>query len=387
MTDADRTAPRPPTRSVVLELIRAAGPISRTELAAATALTPASMTTVVRELIRDGLVAEVGQGAPTRGKPRTLLEARPDARYAVGVLLGFASTSYVAVNLWGELVAQRDGAGAAHDPPATVVRRVADEVRELIADLDVDPSIVTGAGVVVPGPIDSVRGTAVQLPDERPWADFELRGALSEALGLPVVMENDATAAAVGEYYSRATGGEATFATIHMGIGIGAGIVIAGEPLRGASANAGEIGHLSVDFAGPLCHCGNRGCLELVAAPFAVEQAYARRTGRSLAWAEIVDGAVSARDPNAVAVLARAADALGVAITGLVNLLDVGLVVLTGDGFGAAAGFFAARAQESVDRAFFARRTHPVRVTVSARPSGAAALGGAALALRAALAG
>ncbi|KTS13070.1 ROK family protein [Microbacterium testaceum] len=387
MTDADRAAPRPPTRSVVLELIRAAGPISRIELAAATALTPASMTTVVRELIRDGLVTEVGQGTPTRGKPRTLLEARPDARYAVGVLLGFGSTSYVAVNLWGEVVAERDGAGAGNDPPATVVRRVADDVRRLIVELDVDPAIVTGAGVVVPGPIDSVRGTAVQLPAERPWSDFGLRAALSEATGLPVVMENDATAAAVGEYYSRATRGESTFATIHMGVGIGAGIVIGGEPLRGASANAGEIGHLSVDFDGPLCHCGNRGCLELVAAPFAVELAYAQRTGRSLAWSEIVSGALTLGDGDAVAVLTRAADALGVAITGLVNLLDVGLVVLTGDGFGAAADFFATRAQESVDRAFFARRTHPVRVTVSAHPSRAAALGGAALALRSALAG
>lgn len=387
MTDADRAAPRPPTRSVVLELIRAAGPISRTELAEATALTPASMTTVVRELIRDGFVAEVGTGAPTGGKPRTLLQARPDARYAIGVLLGFAATSYVAINLWGEVVAQRDGEGAMHDAPDVVVRRVAAEVRALIAALDVDPEKVAGAGVVVPGPIDSVRGTAVQLPQERPWADFALHKALAEGLGMPVVIENDATAAAVGVYFSRASRGESTFATIHMGIGIGAGILIGGEPLRGVSANAGEIGHLSVDLDGSLCHCGNRGCLELVAAPVAVEAAYLARTGRTLAWRDLVVAALDGADADAVAVLERAAAALAVAVTGLVNLLDVGLVVLTGDGFGPAAAMFAQRAQEALDRAFFARRSHPVRVIVAARMSSAAALGGAALALRTALAG
>lgn len=385
--ESDAAAGRRPTRAVVLELIRVSGPISRTELAEATALTPATMTTVVRDLIADGLVVETGVGEPTGGKRRTLLEARPDSRYAIGIVLGFAATSYVVVNLWGELVAERSGSGADRLEPAEVVRRIASEVDSIIADAGIDREIVAGVGMVVPGPIDVTSGAAVQLPSSLPWSDFSVRDALADALALPVVMENDATAAAAGEYWSRATSGRGTFATIHMGIGIGAGIMIAGELLRGISGNAGEIGHVSIDLDGPRCHCGNRGCLELFAAPPAAEERYLALTGIRRDWPDIAARARAGGDPDATATVARSADALAVAVTSLVNLLDLDLVILTGAQFAGAAPAFADRIGSVLAGTFFARRSHPVRVVAAADPDRSAALGGAAIVLREALAG
>lgn len=385
--ESDAAPARRPTRAVVLELIRVAGPISRTELAEATALTPATMTTVVRDLIADGLVVETGVGEPTGGKRRTLLEARPDSRYAIGIVLGFAATSYVVVNVWGELVAERSGPGADRLEPVEVVRRIAGEVDSIIAEAGIEREIVAGVGMVVPGPIDILSGAAVQLPSSLPWSDFSMRDALAEALALPVVMENDATAAAAGEYWSRATNGQGTFATIHMGIGIGAGIMIAGELLRGISGNAGEIGHVSIDLDGPRCHCGNRGCLELFAAPPAAEERYFAVSGERRDWIDIAARAGGGDDPHAVDTVAQSADALAVAVTSLVNLLDLDLVVLTGAGFAGAGPVFAERIGSVLDDTFFARRSHPVRVVASADPSRSAALGGAAIVLREALAG
>ncbi|ALX65770.1 ROK family transcriptional regulator [Microbacterium sp. XT11] len=381
-SDADAAPARRPTRAVVLELIRVAGPISRIELAEATALTPATMTTVVRDLIADGLVVETGVGEPTGGKRRTLLEARPDSRYAIGVVLGFAGTSYVVVNAWGELVAERPGPGADRLEPAEVVRRIAGEVDSIIAETGIDREIVAGVGMVVPGPIDIASGAAVQLPSSLPWSDFSVRDALARALSLPVVMENDATAAAAGEYWSRATGGQGTFATIHMGIGIGAGIMIAGELLRGISGNAGEIGHVSIDLDGPRCHCGNRGCLELFAAPPAAEERYLALTGVRRGWAEIAARANAGDDPDAMMTVGRSAEALAVAVTSLVNLLDLDLVVLTGAGFAGTAPAFAERIGSALAERFFVRRSHPVRVVAAADPDRSAALGGAAIVLR-----
>lgn len=380
--DLDRfVSPKGRTPRLVLDLIRASGPISRIELAEATTLTPATITNVVRDLISAGLVSEVGTGEPTGGKRRTLLQITPDAHFAVGVLLGFDSISYVVVNLWGAVIGERDAVGAGDDSPADAVDRIARDIDDLVDELAIDRALLLGIGMVVPGPIDPAQGIAVQLPSAPPWQDFSVRDALERASGLPVLMENDATAAAMGEYWSGGTAGVSTFAVVHMGLGIGAGIVVAGEPVRGVSSNAGEIGHVSIDMDGPLCHCGNRGCLELAAAPAAAEQRYAERAGTALEWSAIAELAVEG-DPVALDVVRESAEALATAVTSMANLLDLELIVFTGDGFGAAVDLMAGITQERLDRTFFSRRSHPVTVRPSANLRHAAALGGATLVLR-----
>ena len=139
------------SRSAILDLIRAAGTISRVELTRATGLTAATISTVVRRLIDDGLVLEVGRAESTGGKPRMLLQLDPSARYAIGVHLDHAGITYVIANLGGAIVARWRRPGAGSDDPATVVARIAAEIRTTITRVGVDPARILGLGVVSPG--------------------------------------------------------------------------------------------------------------------------------------------------------------------------------------------------------------------------------------------
>ncbi|MCM3694863.1 ROK family transcriptional regulator [Microbacterium sp. NPDC080005] len=369
------------TRGRVLDLIRAQGPVSRIELAELTALTPAAMTGIVRDLLAADLVTEVGAGAPTGGKRRMLLQPNPTAQFAVGIELGFVRVHCVLVDLLGRPISSVELPGAGEADPESVVERVAAAFADLVADAGVDAARLVGIGLVAPGPIDLSHGRAVQLPTHQQWQEYPLRDRLAELTGLPVWLGNDANAAAVGEHWTGAAGSARAFATVHMGVGIGAGLMVGGELILGASSNAGEIGHMSVDADGPRCHCGARGCVELIAAPFTVERLYRIATGEAVDSAEIGARAL-AGEGDALVIMEAAADAVATALVSLANVLDLDLVVFTGPGFGPALELFRHRAAHHLDRAFLSRRSHEVDVRVSAHAADAAALGAASLVLK-----
>ncbi|MFV2119470.1 ROK family transcriptional regulator, partial [Streptomyces sp. Act-28] len=270
MSGPARTTPHTSSRSAVLDVIRAAGTISRVGLARATGFTGATISTVVRRLIDDGLVLETGRAESTGGKPRVLLQLNQRSRYAVGVHLDLAGITYVLTDLGGSVVARMSRAGAGEEDPPAVVARMAREVGALIEGVGVDRGRVTGLGLVSPGPLAPAGGMRLTPPAMRSWEDFPLDRALEEATELPVFLDNDATAAALGEHWSGVVGGTATFAALYMGTGIGAGLLVNGLTYRGASGNAGEIGHVCLDMNGPECWCGARGCTEILAGPAAV---------------------------------------------------------------------------------------------------------------------
>ncbi|MFD9700365.1 ROK family protein [Lentzea sp. NPDC059081] len=367
------------TRAAVLDLIRAAGMISRVGLVNATGLTGGTISTVVRGLIDEGLVAETGHAESTGGKRRVMLQLDHSARYAVGVHLDDARITYVLTNLGGAVVARISRAGAALEEPAAVVARMAREVDALIDSVGVDRGRILGLGLVSAHP-------------------SELGRDLGRATGLPVVLDNDATAAAIGEHWSGGVGATSTFAALYMGSGIGAGIVLGGTTHRGPSGQAGGIGHACLDVDGPLCPCGGRGCLEVLAGPAAVvAQA---RADRSLARAAGLAGgrtrpatpvatdfaAISraARQGNtrAAALLERSARYVAAAARTLANALDLEVLVLTGPSFAIAGSTYLPVLREELDRAFTARGAHPISVRLSPSAASAPAIGAAAIVLQ-----
>ncbi|URN11476.1 ROK family protein [Streptomyces radiopugnans] len=272
------------------------------------------------------------------------------------------------------------------------------EVGALIEGVGVGRERVLGLGLVSPGPLTPTSGMRLTPPLMRHWEDFPLDRALKEATGLPVVSDNDATAAALGEHWSGGVGAAATFAALYMGTGIGAGLLVDGMTYRGASGNAGEIGHSCLAVDGPECWCGARGCVEALAGPSAVVAA--ARADRALARAAGLDGDSGRRrasvtadfaavtraarrgEPGARALLERSARYLAVAARTLANIMDLELLVLTGPSLAIAGSVYLPVVREELDRAFFSRAAHPVAVRLSRSAATAPAIGAAAMVLQ-----
>jgi len=297
---ANLLAVRSHNTALVLDLLRTAGPdgISRLELADRTGLTPQAVSKITARLREPGLVTEAGRRASTGGKPRTVLRLVPEAGHAVGVHLDRDELRVVLVDLTGTVVGERSapldlGAGA-----AVVVEAVAREIEGLVGEVTAAVGQPLGVGVALPGPLDHIHGVLHRVTGFPEWDGFPLRDALGARLGVPVVVDKDTNAAALG----LAVGGEGgAFAYLHLGTGLGAGLVIGGGVHRGARTGAGEFGHQVIQLDGPPCDCGNRGCIE------------------ALCLAAVERGDVT-----------EAARVLGAGAANLVGLLDIDLVLLGG---------------------------------------------------------
>lgn len=382
--------------SHVLDAVRAAGTISRVGLTRATGLTGATVSTVVRKLLAEDLVVEIGRAESTGGKPRVLLELNPSARFAVGAHLDHSGITYAVTNLAGAPIAQRKRPGPGDAHPAQVLEGMAREIDLLINAVGIDRSKVLGIGLVSPGPLTSTNGMDRTPPFMRSWEDYPLDTELESLTGLPVLLDNDATASAIGEYWSGGTDGEMSFAALYMGTGLGAGILLGGTTYRGTSGNAGEVGHTCLDVDGPLCWCGMRGCAEAIAGPAAVVEA-AMTDPKTVRAAQFdllpphssiaVKFAAVARasrsgDPGARAILERSARYVAVATHTMMTLFDLRMVVLTGSSLAAASHVYVPAIRELLETSFFARASHPVDVRLSRAADTAAAIGGAAMVLQ-----
>jgi predicted NBD/HSP70 family sugar kinase len=378
------------SQGIVLDLIRFHGPVSRVDLAAATGLTQATMSNVVRQLLSDGLVVESGHAASRGGRPTVLLEVNPDARFAVGVQIGAESITYVVVNLRGAVISRMHTAGVHGNDPAVMVARVVQQARRLLET--VDEKSVVGLGVAAPGPIDIARGAILGPPHLSAWRDVPLRDLLVEALGLPVVLDNDATAAALGEFWSSGAIGTQAHATIYMGAGIGAGILIDGTVFRGASSNAGEIGQIVVAHDG----AGAPVTLEQVADPEAIVARALESPGDAArlgldgsnayaAFTQISTAAVRG-DAFAEGLVQKSAAHVAEAVLGLADLFDLDSISLAGPSFAIAGSFYVRAIEKRVAEDFFARAIHQVSVSLSTNVTDAAAVGAATLVLQAELA-
>jgi predicted NBD/HSP70 family sugar kinase len=385
---------RPKTRGAVLDMIRAARTISRVELAASSGLTPPTISEIVRDLMADGLVVEAGRGASTGGKPPTLLQLNPSACYSVGVQLERNTCVIVVVDLAGRQVARTSFRGTAQMPPEQALPFLAAQVNAILDAAEVDRGTVLGVGLVSYGPQDRPAGLLLTPQPTEAWRGYPVAPRLAEILGMPVVLDNDAAAAAIGEYWMGTVDPRSTYGCIYMATGIGGGVVVAGEVYRGSSSNSVEIGHISIDVHGDECPCGNRGCLENYAGPAAVVRQALERPGLADQLrldpagtdflTEFARIAAAANTGNAPAreLIEQSARYLGYAAVTLTSLFDLDLIVLAGPSFAVAGSIYQTLIQQEVDRRTFARRAHPVRVVPSVSGSDAAAIGGAVLVLQ-----
>ncbi|GAB1823504.1 ROK family transcriptional regulator [Herbidospora sp. RD11066] len=377
-------------QAVVLDQIQLADGISRVEIAERTGLTPQTISGIVRRLIDEGMVREDGASRVLNGgKPRTTLRVNPDARAAIGVHFDPVKLTGTVIDLLGRPLAVRRRPVAPGTDPADVVAAMAALVDEVLAESQVPPGRVLGVGLAAPGPLDQDRGLIVAPPQLANWTRVPVQRMLAEATGLPVTLDNDATAAAVGERWSGAGKGVAHFAYLFFGTGVGGGLILNHQVYRGGSLNAGEFGHSTVLADGPECYCGNHGCLErLVNPPALVAQARERlATGRAsvLAPASVDHASVlrAAADGDALAVEVideAAGHVASVAVT-IANFVDVDLIVLGGHGIEHVEDRFVAAVAAALSARPLSRHLRVVDVAASPLGADAAVVGAATLVL------
>ncbi|HSY89584.1 MAG TPA: ROK family transcriptional regulator, partial [Verrucomicrobiae bacterium] len=250
-------------RRVVIEAVRLNGALSRAEIARLTALSSQTISNIVAELEQSGILKAAAPRRAGRGQPATPLSIDPDGAYSIGLQLDHQMLVGVLADLSGRIRAR---AAAAVDQPGPdsalpAMRRMVAKLRRT-RGLDPDPDCLLGIGVAMPGPF-GVEGITSVGPTALPgWQDYPLAAELQRATGLPTIVENDATAAAIGERLHGAARQLTSFVYLFVGTGLGAGLILGGQLYRGNARNAGEIGHMIVEPGGKPCVCGNRGCLE-----------------------------------------------------------------------------------------------------------------------------
>lgn len=375
-------------QSVVLEAVRQSDEgLSRIELAAATGLSAQTVTNITRRLLDDGFIREAGRTINGPGKPRVTLRLVPDSRFSVGVHLDPAIMTFVLLDLSGTVVRRMSVRTPAKEP-RQIVAAMATTIEALITASGVDRTRIAGVGVAAPGPLDVEKGTVIDPPKLLGWHRVPLRAVLGEATGMPVVLEKDTTAAAVGELWRRRASADDSFVFVYLGTGIGTAVARDGRAILGSTRNIGEVGHVIVDPDGPACTCGSRGCVEVVCTPQAIveqaERAGVFRDDREGSDVEAVDGRftelcerAAAGDASAVGVLRQAAVHMSVLVAALTNMLDVDRVVFGGPFWSRLAGVYLREIPERLARASATRavREIPVDGTVVGDDVGAVGAG------------
>lgn len=311
--------------ALVLRTVAAEEPVSRARVAERTGLARGTVSSLVDELLAAGVVAELSPARGGPGRPASPLQLNRSGPAGLGVEIAVDAVAACVVDLAGTVRARRRTAsGHRSDPPAAALAPLARLVAEVVAET---PDLrVAGTAVAVPGVVGPA-GVLERAPNLPGWHDVDVAGEVGAALApvvgpVPVRAGNEADLAALAERDTGTAGPD--FLHVSGGIGVGGGIVLGGRPFHGAGGRAGELGHVVVDPDGPPCTCGGRGCLEQTAG---VEVVLAAAGAADL---DALAAATAAGDPRACAAVAAAGRALGIALAGAVNLLDVPAVVLGG---------------------------------------------------------
>lgn len=335
---ATRDTSREVNRSIVLNLVREHGPVSRADLSRLMGISRGMVTPLVNELLDEGLIYEGATADAPRGRRPTLLHLRCRDRLVAAVDVRASRTSVQLGDFCGTALDCASFATPAD--PAALVEAVGREVGRLV-DRHRATGPCEGIGVVVPGMVDVRTGRVLNLPTLG-WRDLDLRTELGRATGLPVAVERDAVACAMARIWMDAGGGGELrdFAYLVIGEGVGAGLVVDGQPVRGHRFSAGEFGHLPLAPDGPPCTCGSRGCLEALASDVATLARYldlpfqGRETRRhvresGLGMQDLVARAVTG-DARAREVLRTTARYVGLGVSAIVAGLNPAAVVVGG---------------------------------------------------------
>jgi len=341
---SDQTSIREMNLSTVLFCLQERTALSRTRLAQLTGLNKTTISSLVEELLEQRLVHEIGLDTSSGGRPAVLLGLNPRAGCVIGVELGVDFVSVILTDFVGQVIWREQVETNPAHPQDVIISQAFDLVDKARAVNEAQNDRLLGVGLTIPGMVDIEKGVLLFSPNLQ-WRDVALRQLFMNHTGLPVVVDNDANAAALGEYFFGAARRVQNFIFLSIGVGIGGGLFLDGQLYRGSSGIAGEIGHANMmaDRSRP-CRCGNRGCWETSGNQYAlVERVRALlEAGRSSIISNLDDKekkpltlsiiaqAAAANDDVVQEALAETGRAIGVGIANLVNILNPEMVIIGG---------------------------------------------------------
>lgn len=327
-----------------MRLVRAMErPVSRSEMTGALGVSRSKVSLEVGRLLEGGLLVEDGLAESDGGRRSSLLRIPRSAGLIAAVDLGASSIGVGLSDLGGELIAHGEEPAEIKDGPRTVLGRAKELLAGLLEDQEAGPREVLAIGVGVPGPVEHASGLLKSPPIMPGWDRFPIRDVFADEYAAPVFVDNDVNMMALGEHRAGVGKGVDNVLFVKIGTGIGGGIIADGRLYRGAQGCAGDIGHICADPDGPVCPCGNRGCLEAMAGAPAIASKAERcaRDGVSPALKEALDrrGGLGPRDVgeaaalgdyHALEIIKESGRLVGRVLATLVSTLNPSLIIIGG---------------------------------------------------------
>lgn len=327
----------------ILRVIREYSPISRSEIVEKTNLTAATVSRIVSKLIKFNLVVETGYAESSGGRKPVLLELNPDSVLTVGIDLEIDEIKGVIIDLDGNILSETRLAISGETAQDYILNKVNEIVGKLLGKSDYLNRVI-GIGIGMHGLVDYARGVSI-YPPAFGWREVPVTEIIKASYDLPVIIENNVRALTLAEKWFGAGKNFSNFVCLKVGAGIGSGIFTDGRIYRGASNSAGEIGHTMVDEDGPLCTCGNYGCLESMASnPAIIKRTLkALKQGAASKINNLLNNNLNKLDKEVIFLAAEQGDYLarqilqdtgrylGIGVANLINILNPEAVIIGGE--------------------------------------------------------
>lgn len=390
----DKFAMAQMNRSMVFDLIRRKGPISRAEIARTIGLSIPTVMKITEEFSHKQFVQDVGKGESSGGKRPELLELVPDSKYIIGVGVGRSKTNVLMMNLAGEVFIREIMETGGTAVPEVWISRLIQVIENVIRESGLSRKQILGMGIGMPGILDEKSGKVLFSPDFK-WENVDMLTPIRERFKMDITIENANRALAMGEYYFGAGVDSRNFLVVNLGHGIGSAIMREGEFYRGSSGSSGEIGHIILEKNGPKCNCGNLGCLEAIASGNAIarDAKIAVLEGNATKIMELVNEDINrieaktvfeaARLGNrlAIQITERAMQYIGIGLANYINLLDPDLIILFG-GLTNAGDIFLKKVKEVLRERQMKFAGRQVKLVISQMGENGTAVGSASLVLK-----
>lgn len=363
-------------KHAAVDLIRFAGKgISRSDIAEELGLTRAGVTIIVNDLLESGIILETNSRSTPSGRPPVVLELNPEYGLVAAIDMGASHLSVAVGDFSARIIQETELPFRIANGPEKCLEEVNKALEEIVKQCGITIKDLSAVGVSVPGPVVTDAGMVMSPPIMPGWDRFPIRDTLEKYWKISVTINNDADLGALGEWAYGAGRGEKNLAFIKVGSGIGAGLIIDKQIYVGSTGSAGEIGHLTIDKNGPLCTCGNYGCLEAFASGSAIEiqaQKLVESGKRTLLTKSehnklnVSDVADAARrgDLAAQEIIKRSGTFIGIAIANLINMINPGIVII-GGGVAQVGDLLTGPIRQEVRERSLPASEHAVRITTA----------------------
>lgn len=363
-------------KHALVDLIRFAGRgIARTDIAQELGLTRASVTMIINDLINSGIILEMESRSTRSGRPPVALDINPKYGLAAAIDMGASHMMVALGDSSAQILEEVEEPFRIADGPEHCLEEGDRALKFLLEKRGLRIADLSAVGLSVPGPVITDTGMVMAPPIMPGWDRFPIRATLENRWNVPVALNNDANFGAVGEWVFGAGRGEKNIAFIKVGSGVGAGLILNRQVFGGTTGSAGEIGHLTIDENGPLCSCGNHGCLEAFAGGNAIELQAKKLvdSGKRTLLSEFDAKAITVRevaeaarrgDLAAQEILHRSGTFIGIAVAGLINLVNPS-VVIVGGGVAEVGDLLTAPIRKVVRERSLRAAEHAVKITTA----------------------